>query len=59
MNIEDARKNMVDCQIKTWDVFDLKVLDAFEKVKREDYVPPGYEDLAFADINLDLGDSQN
>ncbi len=58
MNIENARKNMVDCQIKTWDVFDLKVLDAFEKVKREDFVPPGYEDLAFADINLDLGDSQ-
>ena len=58
MNIEDARKNMVDCQIKTWDVFDLEVLDAFEKVKREDFVPSGYEQLAFADINLDLGDSQ-
>ena len=58
MNIEDARKNMVDCQIKTWDVFDLQVLDAFEKVKREDFVPRGSENLAFADINLDLGDGQ-
>ena len=58
MNIDDARKNMVDCQIKTWDVFDLEVIDAFGKVKREDFVPPGYQELAFADINLDLGDSQ-
>tara|TARA_Y100001970_G_scaffold160335_1_gene196126 strand:- start:158 stop:814 length:657 start_codon:yes stop_codon:yes gene_type:complete len=58
MNIDDARKNMVDCQIKTWDVFDLDVLDAFEKVKRENFVPSAYHELAFADINLDIGDSQ-
>ena len=58
MNIDEARKNMVDCQIKTWDVFDLEVLDAFEKVKREDFVPSGYRELAFADVNLDLGDNQ-
>tara|TARA_B100000945_G_C20104769_1_gene467508 strand:- start:8 stop:664 length:657 start_codon:yes stop_codon:yes gene_type:complete len=58
MNIDDARKNMVDCQIKTWDVFDLEVLDAFERIKREDFVPSGHHALAFADINLDLGDDQ-
>ena len=58
MDIESARQNMVDCQIKTWDVFDLDVIEAFKKVKREYFVPEIFKNLAFADINLDIGEGQ-
>ena len=58
MDIESARQNMVDCQIKTWDVFDLDVIEAFLTIKREDFVPTTYKKLAFADTSLDLDDNQ-
>ena len=58
MDIESARQNMVDCQIKTWDVFDSAVIEAFGRIKREDFVPPKYKKLAFADTTLDIGQNQ-
>ncbi len=55
MNIEQARFNMVEQQIRTWDVLDQAVLDMLFKVKREDFVPAAYRNLAFVDMEIPLG----
>jgi len=54
MDIEQARYNMVEQQIRTWDVLDPNVLDLLFTVRREDYVPAEYRSLAFADLELPL-----
>jgi len=54
MDIEQARFNMVEQQIRTWEVLDQDVLDLLFAVKREDFVPPAYRMLAFADLELPL-----
>ena len=54
-NMEQTRYNMVEQQIRTWNVLDLQVLDLLSKVKREQYVPPASHELAFMDIDLPLG----
>ena len=55
MNVEQARFNMVEQQIRTWEVLDQQVLDLLHKVKREAFVPPQYAALAFADMEIPLG----
>lgn len=54
-NIEQARHNMIDNQVRPWDVLDPRVLDTFEYVRREDFVPAAYRNLAFVDLALPLG----
>ena len=51
---EQSRFNMVEQQIRTWDVLDVAVLDLFNIIKRENYVPLNYRGLAFADIEVPL-----
>jgi len=58
MDIEQARFNMVEQQIRTWEVLDQEVLDLLFTVKREDFVPAAYRMLAFADLELPLGDGE-
>ncbi len=58
MNIEQARFNMIEQQIRPWEVLDPKVLDLLFVVKREDFVPPAYRNLAFADMEIPLGEAQ-
>ena len=58
MNIEQARFNMVEQQIRTWEVLDQQVLDLVSQMRREEFVPPQYRDLAFADIMIPLGHGQ-
>lgn len=58
MNIEQARFNMIEQQIRPWDVLDPEVLDLLFVVKREDFVPPAYRSLAFADMEIPLGQGQ-
>jgi protein-L-isoaspartate(D-aspartate) O-methyltransferase len=58
MDIEQARFNMVEQQIRTWDVLDQDVLDLLFTVKREDFVPPAYRMLAFADLEIPLADGE-
>lgn len=58
MNIEQARFNMVEQQIRPWDVFDQDVLDLLMTLRREDFVPPAYRALAFADLEIPLGDAR-
>lgn len=54
MNIENARFNMIEQQIRPWDVLDLDVLGLLSIVKRENYVQAEHRDLAFADLELPL-----
>jgi len=58
MDIEQARFNMVEQQIRTWDVLDQEILDLLFAVKREEFVPAAYRSLAFADLELPLGNGQ-
>ncbi|GCL61417.1 protein-L-isoaspartate O-methyltransferase family protein [Pseudaquabacterium pictum] len=58
MNIEQARFNMIEQQIRPWDVLDLNVLDLLARVRREDFVPPAYQALAFVDAEVPLGHGQ-
>lgn len=52
---EQARFNMVEQQIRPWEVLDQKVLDLLFQVRREDYVPDAYRTLAFADLEIPIG----
>jgi protein-L-isoaspartate(D-aspartate) O-methyltransferase len=54
MNIEQARFNMIEQQIRPWDVLDLDVLELLVLVKREAFVPAAYRALAFADTEIPL-----
>ena len=58
MDIELARANMIESQIRTWDVLDPRVLDALESLRREHFVPDAHRDLAFADLEIPLGHGQ-
>jgi protein-L-isoaspartate(D-aspartate) O-methyltransferase len=53
-NVEQARFNMVEQQIRTWEVLDQHVLELLFTVKREEFVPPVYRDIAFADLEIPL-----
>jgi len=54
LDFERARFNMVEQQVRTWDVLDARVLDVLREIRREDFVPPRYRKLAFADVALPL-----
>ena len=54
MNIEQARFNMIEQQIRPWDVLNVGVLELLAVVKREDFVPPAYRALAFVDTEVPL-----
>ena len=54
MNIEQARFNMIEQQIRPWNVLDQDVLDMLHVVKREQFVPTAYQNLAFADVEIPL-----
>lgn len=56
---EQARFNMIEQQIRPWEVLDTKVLDLLKAVPREDFVPPQYTGLAFADIEIPIGEGQS
>src|SRR5213595_3810712 len=59
MNIEQARFNMIEQQIRTWDVLDPAVLDLLFEVKRELFVPAEHRDLAFADLEIPIGHGES
>jgi protein-L-isoaspartate(D-aspartate) O-methyltransferase len=55
MNFEQARLNMVENQVRPWEVLDGRVLDVISRVHREDFVAADHRQLAFADLCLPLG----
>ena len=58
MNIEQARFNMIEQQIRPWSVLDTAVLSLLAVVKREDFVPPEHHALAFMDLEVPLPEGQ-
>ncbi len=54
MNLEQARFNMIEQQIRPWDVLDTEVLHLLSVVKREDFVPLAHKALAFVDMEIPL-----
>jgi len=58
MNLEQARTNMVEQQIRTWEVLDQEVLDLLYVIPREEFVPPQHRTLAFSDLELPLGEGE-
>ena len=55
LDVERARFNMIEQQIRPWDVLDQRVLDLLHEVKREEFVPPQYRSLAFVDMEIPIG----
>ncbi|EHR71690.1 protein-L-isoaspartate carboxylmethyltransferase [Burkholderiales bacterium JOSHI_001] len=58
MNIEQARFNMIEQQIRPWDVLDTGVLQLLSVVRREEFVPAAYKALAFVDSEIPLPGGQ-
>jgi len=54
--LEKLRFNMIEQQIRPWDVLDRDVLDLLAEIHREDFVPPAHRALAFFDMEIPLGD---
>ena len=59
MNIELAREQMVEQQVHAWDVFDERVLATMREIRREQFAPTAYRDVAFADASSPLPQSQS
>lgn len=57
-DIEHARFNMIEQQVRPWDVLDQRVLDVMAGTPREVFVPEKYQGLAFADTNIPIGHEQ-
>ncbi len=58
MNLEQARHNMVEQQIRPWEVLDQDVLDLLYAVPREEFVPAVYRNLAFSDLEVPIGEGE-
>lgn len=58
MNIEQARFNMIEQQIRPWDVLDTHVLDVIQAVPREAFVAESHRSLAFVDMEIPIGHDQ-
>lgn len=55
LNVEQARFNMIEQQIRPCEVFEGRVLDLLKHVRREHFVPNGMKEMAFADMEIPLG----
>lgn len=58
MNFEIARHNMIEQQIRPWNVIDPVVLDVLEAIPRENYVSDKMKKSAFSDVELPIGHDQ-
>ena len=58
MDTDFARQQMVDQQVRAWDVLHPDVLQVLKNIPREQFVPTGYEALAFADTEIPIGHGQ-
>jgi protein-L-isoaspartate(D-aspartate) O-methyltransferase len=59
MKTEFARQQMVEQQVRAWDVLHPEILDVLMNVPREQFVPAGFENLAFADAEIPIGNDQS
>ncbi len=58
INYSQARENMVEQQVRPWDVLDLRVLEVLSTVPREHFVPELHRSLAYTDVEIPLGEGQ-
>jgi protein-L-isoaspartate(D-aspartate) O-methyltransferase len=58
MELQDARTQMIEQQIRGWDVLDRRILDMLESLPRERFVPEQFREMAFADANVPLAHGQ-
>jgi len=58
MDTELARENMIEQQIRPWEVLDQNVLDLISEIHREDFIPEEFKALAFADTRIPIGHGQ-
>jgi protein-L-isoaspartate(D-aspartate) O-methyltransferase len=58
LDLAAARRQMIEQQVRAWEVLDLGVLAVMERVPREEFAPPAYRELAFADLCVPLGHGQ-
>ncbi len=58
MNTNFARRQMVEQQVRAWDVLDADILNLLIETPREQFVPSGFESLAFADTEIPIGHGQ-
>ena len=58
IELQKARFNMIEQQIRPWDVLDQRVLDLLDRIPRENFVPKQFRNLAYADISIPLGHDQ-
>jgi len=58
MNVEQARFNMIEQQIRPWDVLDSSILELLSIIRREDFVPAAHRSQAFMDVELPLGNGR-
>lgn len=59
MNTDYARLQMVNQQVRGWNVYDERVLAMLKELPREQFVPDGFESLAFADLAIPLGHGEH
>lgn len=55
MNLDTARRQMIGQQLRAWDVVDNRVLDVMDELPREQFIPPRWRGLAYADASVPLG----
>lgn len=58
MNIDQARFNMIEQQVRPWEVLDHNVLKVMSDIPREDFMPQQYRELAFSDVEIPLKNGQ-
>jgi len=58
LNLEQARTNMIDQQIRSWEVLDSRVLEILRETPREEFVPTRHRKIAFSDLRIPLGHDQ-
>jgi protein-L-isoaspartate(D-aspartate) O-methyltransferase len=58
-DVESARRQMIDQQVRAWDVLDDRVLETLAAVPREHFVPAAYREVAFADTAIPIGHGQS
>lgn len=59
MDSEFAQRQMVEQQIRTWDVFEERLLDVYRYIARADFVPAAWQRLAYAETEIPIGHGEN
>ncbi len=58
LDVASARRQMIEQQVRAWDVLDAGVLEVMGRLPREEFAPPAYRDIALADMRVPLGHGQ-